>query len=482
MRILIIGATYLPQNNGQSIFTGNLAEGMARMGNEVMVLTPGTGQKEDQSKINGVIKVSTRAINLRFIHKEFFLAYGYKAQVERIFKDFQPDVVHLQDSAPVSQFALRTARRYGKPVIATHHPGPDVGAPYFTNVPNPFRRWIEFVIWHWLLAFLNRSDVVVTPSASAARMLLDHGLKVDVRPISCGVNLQDFSQTPDECRTSRLQRYGLPDDRKIFLYVGRMDYEKRVDVIVRAIADVHQKDVVLALAGKGARDEEIKRLAHHLRIDDRVRFLGEISHSQVPELMNCASVFVMPGEAESLSIATLEAMACGKPVLAANAMALPELVENGLNGFLFKPGDAQDAARKIELLARHSNAWQQMGEASKQRVARHDTHNMLAAYEALYRNTQARMQKARKAHLIHRRAVPRPNMLDKIQWNLIFPAMRYFQVVLVFILLLMASAMIYGHSSAAPIALQHLKATQLYSKLSEFKEIDKFTELKDLKW
>ncbi len=470
MRILIIGATYLPQNNGQSIFTGSLAEGMARMGNEVMVLTPGTGQKGEKTRINGVIKASTPALNLWFIHKEFYLAYGYQGQVKQIFRDFRPDLVHLQDSAPVSQYALRVARRHGIPVVATHHPGPNVGAPYFTNVPQPFRGWIESVIWRWILSFLNRSDMVATPSASAARMLMDHGLKVDVRPISCGVNLQDFNETPEDCRASLLQRYGLPQDRKIFLYVGRMDYEKRVDVIVRALADVHRKDVVLALAGKGARDEKIKRLAHRLQIDDRVRFLGEVSHSQVPGLMNCSNVFVMPGDAESLSIATLEAMACGKPVLAANAMALPELVKNGLNGFLFEPGNPQDAARKIDLLASHSEAWRGMGEASKQRVARHDTRNMLLAYEALYRNSMARSKRVRKVRSIRRRAAPQRNLLEDIQWKLILPAMRYFQVVLLFILLLMASVMIYGHSTAAPIALEHLKDLQLYSKLSEFKD------------
>ncbi len=471
MRILIIGATYLPQNNGQSIFTGNLAEGMARTGNQVMVLTSGTGQKEKRVEIHGVIKATTPALNLWFIHKEFYLAYNYQAQVKQIFRDFQPDVVHLQDSAPLSQYALRTARRYGLPVVTTHHPGPDVGAPYFTNLPQPVRGWIEFIIWRWLLAFLNRSDVVVTPSASAARMLLDHGLKVEVRPISCGVNLQDFSESPDDCRASLLQRFDLPVDRKIFLYVGRMDYEKRVDVIVRALADVHREDVMLALAGKGARGEQIKRLAQRLHIEDRVRFLGEVSHSQVPGLMNCASVFVMPGEAESLSIATLEAMACGKPVLAANAMALPELVKNGLNGFLFEPGNPRDAARKIDILASNSEVWRRMGEASKQRVIRHDTPYMLQAYEALYRNATARAKKAHKVRPARR--VAQRKLLEDIQWRVILPAMRYFQVVLLFLLLLMASVMIYGNSTAAPIAIEHLKDSQLYSKISEFK---------DLKW
>ncbi len=470
MRILIIGATYFPQNNGQSIFTSNLAEGMARMGNEVMVLTPGTGEKQERVKVNGVTKVLTRALNLAFIHKEFFLSFGYQGQVKKIFREFQPEVVHLQDSAPVSQYAQRVARSYGIPVVTTHHPGPDVGAPYFTNMPNPFRKWIEFVIWRWILHFLNKSDLVVTPSASAARMLLEHGLKVDVRPISCGVNLQDFNETPNDCHNALLQRYGLPVDRKIFLYVGRMDYEKRVDVIIKAIADVHQNDVLLALAGKGAREEEIKRLAHRLQVEERVLFLGEVSHTQVPGLMNCANVFVMPGDGELLSIATLEAMACGKPVLAANAMALPELVKNGLNGLLFEPGNPKDAARKMEMLAGHTEIWRQMGDASKQRVARHDTHIMLLAYEALYRNASSRSKKARKIRPARRRVIPQRSTLEEIQWKIILPVVRYFQVVLLFILILMASVMIYGHTTAAPVALEHLKTTQLYSKISEFKD------------
>jgi glycosyltransferase involved in cell wall biosynthesis len=101
-------------------------------------------------------------------------------------------------------------------------------------------------------------------------------------------------------------------------------------------------------------------------------------------LLNSADVFAMPSEAELLSIATLEAMGCGRPVLAARAGALPELVSEGVNGYLFQAGDVADAAHYMTLLADHPETWQSMGAASLQKVQTHSLENTIQRYEMIY--------------------------------------------------------------------------------------------------
>jgi glycosyltransferase involved in cell wall biosynthesis len=100
--------------------------------------------------------------------------------------------------------------------------------------------------------------------------------------------------------------------------------------------------------------------------------------------MNSVDVFLMPSEAELLSISTLEAMACGRPVLLANALALPELVRSGENGYLFTPGDVQDLVRFVNVLADQPECWEAMGAVSREISLSHSLDLTIQKFEALY--------------------------------------------------------------------------------------------------
>jgi hypothetical protein len=128
----------------------------------------------------------------------------------------------------------------------------------------------------------------------------------------------------------------------------------------------------------------IHNLVTELNLDNRVVFLGQIERSQVAGVLQNGDVFIMPGDGESLSIATLEAMACGLPVIAANSMALPELVNNGKNGLLFQPGNADDLAKKMDEMANLSGEWNRMGISSKTMAKNHQLSSTIDRYEALY--------------------------------------------------------------------------------------------------
>ena len=172
------------------------------------------------------------------------------------------------------------------------------------------------------------------------------------------------------------------------MYVGRVDREKRLDVLLDAVAQLVRKDFQLAIVGTGRYDEEIHERARQLGLlsEGHVVFTGRVSGDALPSLLNAADFFAMPSEAELQSIATLEAMATGLPVLAADATALPELVENGVNGFLFMSGNVEDAARRIAQLADTPGAWPNMGRASRAKVRRHSLTMTLRRYMDLYRD------------------------------------------------------------------------------------------------
>jgi glycosyltransferase involved in cell wall biosynthesis len=168
-----------------------------------------------------------------------------------------------------------------------------------------------------------------------------------------------------------------------------VDREKRLDVMLRAMKLLKRDDVQLAVAGRGAATNEYQALAKHLELGPRVVFTGFIPNEDLHVLLNSVDVFTMPSEAELLSIASLEAMACGRPLLLANAVALPELVQHGVNGFLFEPGSPEDAARCMQELAEHPERWAAMGKASVLRAQEHGLDRTLARYEELYQSLGA---------------------------------------------------------------------------------------------
>src|SRR5665648_51384 len=122
MKILIVSHTYWPHLNGQAVFVTNLAEGLVERGHQVTVLLPSVARPRLEIR-NGVLLETTPSIDLRFIHKDLSISYAPVAKIKAIFDRLQPDLVHLQDPAPVSQLVRQIARKRGIAVLATHHPG-----------------------------------------------------------------------------------------------------------------------------------------------------------------------------------------------------------------------------------------------------------------------------------------------------------------------------------------------------------------------
>jgi 1,2-diacylglycerol 3-alpha-glucosyltransferase len=384
MRILICSFTYPPNSSGQSVFTRNLAEGMASLGHEVVVLLPNSDRFNDEKGPSGLKIETVPGVDLPFIHEELVVAYGYGKVIRQLLDDFKPEIVHVQDPSPMSKAVVQEAKKRGITVLATHHTGPDIGAPFFSKYPKPLREGIKKIGWHYIIDYLEEADVVIVPSKTSEKMLLDKGLEATIKPISCGVRLDDFHPDPSEDRNVIREQYGLDKDKILLLYVGRLDIEKRVQDLVEAMTFLKRKDIQLVMVGGGAIEKELRKYVEENELQECVRFLGFVQHEKLPELINAADIFIMPGDVESLSIATLEAMACGKPVLAANAMALPELVTDNVNGFLFHAEEPEDIACRIDDLTNRRAQWEKMGQESLERVRKHDIFYVLNAYEKVY--------------------------------------------------------------------------------------------------
>ncbi|MFZ6027852.1 MAG: glycosyltransferase [Chloroflexota bacterium] len=386
MRILIAGQTYAPARNGQAVFTTNLAEGLARQGHQVTAIVPSPDLRWRTGAENGVqIEWLTSASLANFNPNAAASIPGViDLATEKIFTRFRPEIIHIQDHYMLGAAALAAAWRRKLCTVGTNHFMPENVTPYFP-IPKPLKASTNWLLWQWMLSTYNRLDWVTGPSRTAVKIMRQNGLHAPAQAISCGVDTQRFRRL-DIDRNALRQRHNLAPEKTIFSYVGRIDNEKRLDLLIRAFHSLQRSDIQLAITGRGAVLPMLVNLVKQLGMEAQVRFLGYLPDEELPSLLNSMDVFVMPSEAELLSIASLEAMACGLPVLLAHSQALPELVTDGCNGYLFKPGDVASLAHAITLLADHPEQLARLGTSSIQKVQSHSLENTIRTYERLYEN------------------------------------------------------------------------------------------------
>ncbi|WP_444962444.1 glycosyltransferase [Nocardiopsis sp. M1B1] len=387
-RVLIGTDTYPPDVNGAAYFTARLARGLAARGARVHVVCPSPEGAPYTAERGGVVEHRLRSVS-SLVHDSVRLAVplGVRGHLDRLLDRLRPDAVHIQNHFLVGRMLAAAAHARGVPVVATNHFMPENLFDY-VHVPAPLRPHAARLAWWDLGAVLSRAEHVTTPTPAAARLLVDQGFTRPVEPVSCGIDLDRFSPLDGGAATRRRlrARLGVPDRRTV-LFVGRLDEEKRVDELVRAVALTD--GVQLVLAGHGAHRARLEELAAEVGAADRVVFLGFVPHADLPDVYRCADVWAIAGTAELQSIATLEAMASGLPVVAADAMALPHLVEEGGNGYLYPPGSSGALAARLESVVADEGRRLGMGARSRGMAELHRLEDSLERFERIYREASA---------------------------------------------------------------------------------------------
>jgi glycosyltransferase involved in cell wall biosynthesis len=227
------------------------------------------------------------------------------------------------------------------------------------------------------------------------------GLQQPVETVSCGMDLHTFRPRGDGSRIPGL--LGLPD-RPTILFVGRLDEEKHIHELIDALPGVRgHVDAQLAIVGIGGRRASLRARATTLGVAAHVHLLGFVPDTHIADAYAGADVFAMPGIAELQSLATLEAMACGKPVVAADAMALPHLVRHGHNGYLYTPGDVAALTAALTRLLTDPRARHRMGATSRHIAEQHHAADSLARLESIYTDLIAAHAIAPASQITHTR-------------------------------------------------------------------------------
>ena len=199
-----------------------------------------------------------------------------------------------------------------------------------------------------------------------------------------GPRASEVRETQSEARA----RLGLRFDRRYVLTICRLMNWKRVDNIIRALAE-WPTDVELLVAGDGDMQAEWTRLAAELGLTERVRFLGNVPHEDIPLWIRAADLFVLNSEYEGLSHTLLEVQALGTPMIASGVCGNPEVVEHEVNGLLVDPRDPADLSRAGRRILDDPALGRRFVEASLARAPRFDREARFAEVEAVLRREAA---------------------------------------------------------------------------------------------
>jgi phosphatidylinositol alpha 1,6-mannosyltransferase len=374
LRILIGAETYPPDVNGAARFAERLATGLAGRGHQVHVVAPSPTGPTLREVRDGVVVHGVRSRSY-YRHDGFQFCLPWEAfpATAALLDEIDPDVVHTNAHMIVGRGIVKAAHRTGRPLVATNHLMPEnlVG---YSPIPRLLQPAFNAWAWHDLGRVFGKAAVVTAPTPRAVELLVRRAGLPDAFPVSCGIDADRYRAIPHT-----------PGPVPTVLFVGRLDQEKRVDELIKAFAALPGTlPGRLEIVGDGARRAEWTALADGLGIADRVRFRGFVSEQELLEAYAGADLFCMPGVAELQSLVTLEAMAAGLPVVAADAMALPHLVRPGRNGFLYTPGNVDELATRLAALLGDAATRRRMGAASREIVAAHAIDATLDRFEGIY--------------------------------------------------------------------------------------------------
>jgi 1,2-diacylglycerol 3-alpha-glucosyltransferase len=345
MRVLFVSDVYFPRVNGVSTSIRTFRGDLARAGVESELVAPEyPGAAADAEP--GIIRVRSGGVP-RDPEDRRFLGGALRRALSPDLAA-RVDLVHIHTPFIAHYAAVRFARAHGLPVVATYHTFFEDYLHHY--VPILPRRIGRFIARHFTRSQCDDVAALISPSAPMRDALLAYGVTTPIEVLPTGLPAESFTRG-DGARFR--QRFGLPADRPLLLYVGRVAYEKNIDFLLRMFARLRARrpDALFVIAGEGPAREHLERLARHLGIETAVRFIGYLNRAtELPDCYAAGDAFVFASRTETQGLVLLEAMSQGTPVVSTAELGTRSILTEGCGAFVVPEDEDVFAATVAEAL------------------------------------------------------------------------------------------------------------------------------------
>jgi glycosyltransferase involved in cell wall biosynthesis len=324
MRIALFTETFLPKVDGIVTRLRHTVDHLQRHGDQVLVVAPEGGIREHKgAKVYGVHGFPLP------LYPELKMALPRPA-IGYALEEFQPDVIHVVNPAVLGLSGIFYSKTLKIPLVASYH----------THLPQYLQHYglgmLEGLLWELLKGAHNQAALNLCTSTAMMGELTAHGIeRVDLwqRGVDTELFHPDLAST--QMRSHLSQNH---PESPLLLYVGRLSAEKEIERVKPILAAI--PDARLALVGDGPHRQNLEK---HFA-GTNTHFVGYLMGKELGSAFASADAFIFPSRTETLGLVLLEAMAAGCPVVAARSGGIPDIVTDGVNGYLFEPtADIQQA-------------------------------------------------------------------------------------------------------------------------------------------
>lgn len=334
--------TFLPHANGVTTSLLNARDGLKRRGHKVTIYSAGP-------PLLDAADVHFYGGKIFHLYPDFPIAlYPSRRTIRnnRRVRREPADVVHVHAPGPMGWRGYKASKDLQVPLVLTHH-----------TVLEPLVRYAPLgwkTIYRAGTRFISRrlvakSKLLIAPSsATRADLAAAYPQAAEkIRVVPTGVDTSRFRPNLDGAPIR--EDWGFDEHHRVVLYLGRLSYEKRIDVLLEAFTRLHARDddARLVVAGTGPANDDLQDDARRLGVEDLVRFEGHVPGHRLPATYAAADAFASASEIETQGLTLLEAMAVGRPVAVSAVGGYLDVVRDGENGYLFPRSDADAAARAL---------------------------------------------------------------------------------------------------------------------------------------
>lgn len=361
MKILFVSDVYFPRVNGVSTSIRTFVAQLQHMGHEVHLIAPQYaapgGIADDEYWIN---RIPARSIY--FDPEDKLMRYDAVLQQLQALRREHYDLVHIHTPFVAHYVGLKLASLLHVPSVATYHTFfEDYLQHYLPWLPSRFARGLSRLISR---RQCNAVDGIIAPSQPLLDVLHQYGANATAAVIPTGLPACRFERADG---AAFRVRYGIPLQRLVMLYLGRVAFEKNIDFLLRMAHELRKKqpDALLLIAGEGPAENSLRQLSAELQLQDNIRFIGYLDrNTQLNACYRAADVFVFASKSETQGLVLLEAMAQGVPVVAIAELGTRSILVEG-EGARIAPADETLFADQVYALLNNAAERTALGEAGR---------------------------------------------------------------------------------------------------------------------
>ena len=352
MKILLISDVYFPRVNGVSTSIKTFVEQIQALGHTVHLIAPdystfhqALDQEAQEDQKNWLKRIAARKIYFDPEDRLMKLSAIHALMPTLIQEKY--DLVHIHTPFIAHYAGLKIAKALSVPCVETYHT-------FFEDYLHHYLPWIPTSIARSLARFISKQqcnavDAIVAPSKPMLDVLRSYGVKAEAEVIPTGLQAASFNQAG---QVNFREKYHIPHNRPMLLYVGRVAFEKNIDFLLSVVHTLKDEmpEILLVITGEGPAEASLHKQVRNLSLEKNVKFIGYLDReTELNACYRAADIFVFASTSETQGLVLLEAMAQGTPVVAIAELGTASILVEG-RGALIAQEEPLDFADKVQQL------------------------------------------------------------------------------------------------------------------------------------